>query len=163
MPQNHDLENQNYQEPHQRSKSRSFAPILLLKNLINDNLAGTNELCAKAQACVWGFLSLDQWKPLIRSEALRRSQLELKAGAVLTRRAGATVLDSAAASCPRASELPNGLQPWWCTPHFGPAMFLLFALLCALGGLHARLGKTAKPGLPSFCLKAGLGSARRAI
>ncbi|GAB5570297.1 disintegrin and metalloproteinase domain-containing protein 18-like isoform X2 [Prionailurus iriomotensis] len=49
------------------------------------------------------------------------------------------MLDSSEFSDPRASELPNGLQPWSCLQRFDPAMFLLFALLCALGGLHALL------------------------
>lgn len=40
------------------------------------------------QACVWCFLSLDLWKPLIHSGALRVSQRELKTSTMLMRMPG---------------------------------------------------------------------------
>ncbi|XP_049487428.1 disintegrin and metalloproteinase domain-containing protein 18-like isoform X2 [Panthera uncia] len=71
--------------------------------------------------------------------ALRVSQRELKASAILTRRAGPACWTPQRSPAREPQSCPTAFSLGRACKRFDPAMFLLFALLCALGGLHALL------------------------
>ncbi|XP_058576580.1 disintegrin and metalloproteinase domain-containing protein 18-like isoform X4 [Neofelis nebulosa] len=71
--------------------------------------------------------------------ALRVSQRELKASTILTRRAGPACWTPQRSPAREPQSCPTAFSLGRACKRFDPAMFLLFALLCALGGLHALL------------------------